>query len=233
MWSFKNIVLCLLIPCFGYAQDDNVMEQEEELVADSVAEQVEVLPLFSSAAIVFDYGKLVGLALDTETKYEIGAQVDIKDKLLLIGEFGIATLTPNGAYVNTNYISEGSYFRVGLGYKINMNAKNNILFSLRYAKSTYSDKGTIDIKSSTGIFDTYNEPFEREEISAYWYEAVLSSETRLWKGLYAGFHIRLRVMGDYDKQLPLDVFSIPGYGRTFDKTIPAFNLYIKYALERL
>ncbi|SHJ66944.1 hypothetical protein SAMN04488028_101849 [Reichenbachiella agariperforans] len=191
------------------------------------------MPVLSSASILVDYGKLAtGLFMESETKYEGGVQLEFWNKLVLIGEYGMARLEPRGAYVNANYVSEGSYYRVGLGYKIDMNPKNNFVFSVRYGNSTYSDSGEAVIESASGLYDPFVLPFERQEVSAFWTEIVMSSERRIWKGLYTGFHVRLRVMVDYDDQAPLDVFSIPGYGRTFDKSVPAFNLYIKYSLER-
>jgi hypothetical protein len=191
-----------------------------------------VYPFFSSAAVLYDYGKLIGLALDTESKYELGVQFEFKNRLIFIGEFGMATLEPNGAYQNGSYISKGNYFRVGLGWKIDMNPKNNFYFSLRYASASFEDSGEINITSTSGLYDRYVEVFRRNDLAATWYEFVLSSEMKAWKGLYLGFHFRLRIMDKYDLQSPLDVYSIPGYGRTFDATIPALNLYVKYAFDQ-
>lgn len=199
---------------------------------DSLGVEETKKPFLSSLAISVDYGKLAGQLLNTESKYEFGGQVELMDRVVAIGEYGFSTLNPNGAYQNTDYQSEGNYFRIGLGYKIDFKPKNNLYFSVRYAKSSFEDMGTIDITSASGIYNDLNEPFVRKGLSAQWFEVVMSSEARLWKSLYAGFHLRLRIMDKYDEQEPLDVYSIPGYGRTFDRTIPALNLYLKYALER-
>jgi len=237
IFSFFLInLICLSTSSFGQI-DSTAVDSLKVVVAnvdtetpiDSVAD--EPVPVLSSMSLIFDYGKLVGLVLDTESKYEAGIQVEFYNKFFVTTEFGVATLEPNGAYVNANYVSEGSYWRAGLGYKIDMSHKYNFMFSFRYGRSSYSDKGQIEIVSRSGIFDTYIEPFDRQNLSAYWYEIVMSSERRVWKGLYAGFHARVRIMGDYDEQIPLDVYSVPGYGRTIDKAFPAINLYVKYAFE--
>lgn len=221
-----------------YGQIDSKSVDSVAVIVPSVAVETPAdslndvqFPILSSVALIFDYGKMIGLVLDTESKYEGGVQLEFYNKFFLTGEYGIATLEPNGAYINANYISKGSYWRAGLGYKVDMTPKYNFMFGFRYGQSSYSDKGEIEIVSQSGIYDTYVEPFERRNLSAHWYELVLSSERKVWKGLYAGFHARLRIMGGYDKQEPLDVFSIPGYGRTFSKTVPAINLYVKYSLE--
>lgn len=189
-------------------------------------------PFFSAGAFLLDYGKLAGMVMETESKFEIGVQAEFKNLIVLVADFGTATLEPNGAYQNAAYSSEGSYYRLGLGVKYDLNAKNNFFFTVRYGRSSYADKGLVTIQSPSGLYDTFQEPFDRETTTATWYEAVLSSETRMWKGLYLGFHLRLRIMHDYEKREPLDVYSIPGYGRTIDNSIPAFNLYVKYAFER-
>ena len=221
MWNSKGLIVFLIfLSLKGFGQDSL-----------SVSTEIDK-PFLSSIAVTVDYGKLMGQILNTESKYEFGGQLELKDRLILLGEYGFATLTPNGAYQNTDYESKGNYFRVGLGYKISFTAKNNIYFSARYARADFKDQGTIDITSASGLYDDLNDPFRRENLTANWYELVMSSEARLWKSLYAGFHFRFRIMDIYDKQAPLDVYTIPGYGRTFDKTIPALNLYIKYALER-
>ncbi len=188
-------------------------------------------PMLSSVSVLYDYGKLAGMLLETESKQEVGAQIEFKNKIVLVGEYGLAVLEPNGAYQNAEYVSSGYYYRVGAGYKISMKAKNNFIFTFRYGQSFYSDEGNISIHSPTGIYDSFVEPFDREETKADWFEVVMSSETRMWKGLFLGFHLRLRIMNDYVEREPLDVYSIPGYGRTIDKTIPALNLYVRYAIE--
>lgn len=221
----------ILLTFHAKAQDAMPSSQSDKPEVDSEGDQIS-MPFVSSVALSVDYGKLFGQFLNTESKYELGTQVELKNRLVLIGEYGYATLNPDGAYQDTDYTSTGSYYRAGLGYKIDMTQKNNLYFSVRYARAFHSDKGVIDITSASGIYNDLADPFERTGLSAQWYEVAMSSEARLWKGLYAGFHLRLRIMDKYDQQEPLDVYAIPGYGRTFDRSIPALNLYLKYAFER-
>ncbi|MEP4092406.1 DUF6048 family protein [Reichenbachiella sp.] len=232
MSSFKYLLALLSLLTFhAKSQEFTGIDKSDEQAVLSEEDQTPI-PFLSSAALLIDYGKLFGQFLDAESKYELGTQFELKNRFVVLGEYGYATLNPAGAYQNTDYESEGSYFRVGLGYKIDMTTKNNLYFSVRYAKALYSDRGVIDITSASGIFNDLIYPFERTGLSAEWYELSMSSEARLWKGLYAGFHLRLRIMNKYDQQEPLDVYAIPGYGRTFDRSIPALNLYLKYAFER-
>jgi hypothetical protein len=216
----------------------SVMAQDDEVPMDSVQQSTETeevilnMPVLSSAAILFDYGKLIGLALDTETKYEMGAQIEFKNIFVILGEYGIAEITPKKSYQNANYLSSGTYYRLGVGYKKRLNKKNNLILSVRYGRSDFRDEAKMRVISPSGIYDDLTIPFKRDNLTATWYEVVLSSESRLWKGLYAGFHFRFRMLDKYQEQQPIDTYTIPGYGRTFDATVPALNLYVKYALER-
>lgn len=201
--------------------------------ADSVQVQgtKKRMPFTSSVAPYFDYGKAMMMWTSQETKYEFGVQVDFFNKLFLVTEFGYGELVPPDSYTNAGYTSSGNYYRFGVGYKIEKDQKFNFGISGRYARSSFSDQGTVEIISNTGIYDNFSQDFQRSDLSATWYEVVFHSEQRIWKGLYLGMIMRLRIMDKYDKQAPLDVYSIPGYGRTFDKTVPALNLYVKYAFE--
>ena len=230
MLNFRYSLLSLLFFLSVSASGQDSLAVEPKAIFD-LEDTVAAMPIVSSVGFVLDYGKFAGLILETESRYEIGAQVEFRNQWFVVGEFGFGTLTPKNAYVNANYKSTGSYYRLGLGYKIDMNQKNNAFLSVRYGASSFEDSGVAKIASESGLYEEYLEPFERKDLAANWFEVILTTETRLWKGLYAGMHLRLRIMNEYDKHAPIDVYSVPGYGRTIDKSIPALNLYVKYALE--
>jgi hypothetical protein len=194
-------------------------------------------PLFRTASLAIDYGKLLGHLSGVEQKKELGIQLNLKKSWFVIAEGGYSVLMPNDSYVNANYEVDGSYVRVGAGWTKALDPKNNFTFSMRYGTATFNDKGTVRISSASDLFEPYDSSFARSSMQASWYELVLGSEKRILPKnaddptrLYAGFYFRLRVMIDYDKQSPHDVFTIPGYGRTFDSTVPALNLYLRYLL---
>ena len=95
------------------------------------------------------------------------------------------------------------------------------------------------IRDRSGSQDDYSEQFERKNLEARWVEMVLTSESkvRLKKSdpearinqLFSlGFHLRLRVMSSYDRFSPIDVYSVPGYGRTVNNPNLALNLFLKF-----
>ncbi len=231
---------CLLISTSQAQELDSLAQNQSDSVSlatqttavepiDSI-EIAEVYPLLSDVSILLDYGKLMLIASDFESKMEAGIELGIKNNFFITAEYGQSQLAPN-AYTNTNYKVEGNYYRIGLGYKRAMSAKTNMGLSLRYAAANYQDEGVIKIESTSELFDEVDEPFARENLSANWYELVFNSESELMSNLYLGFNFRVRFMSSYDKQSPIDTYAIPGYGRTFDKSVPALNLYIKYKLN--
>lgn len=200
-----------------------LLGQEEE--ADSL-ESVRML----TPSIYIDYGKLLTIPTSVETKYEGGIELLIAEKFPLIAEIGAATLSPTGAYSNGEYESKGTYYRFGTGYMSQFNPKNMIGISFRYGMSSFDEEGRIQIESTSGVQETFVQSIKRNNLSATWWEVVIYSDMKLLREsdlLYLGMNLRLRILQDYDKQESIDVYSIPGYGRSFDSTIPAANFFIK------
>ncbi|WP_420319270.1 DUF6048 family protein [Ekhidna sp.] len=178
-------------------------------------------------SLYLDYGKILTIPVSFETKYEGGLELLFLEKFPLIVEIGQATLSPEGAYANGTYESEGVYYRIGAGIVNQFKPKNKIGFSLRYASSSFNESGRIFIESPSGAQENYVQNIKRENLTATWFEAVLYSDRKLSDLFSIGLNLRLRVLANYDEQEEIDVFAIPGYGRTFDKTIPAANLFLK------
>lgn len=212
-----------LLFIFSLAISSISFGQSEEV--DSVASARFITP-----SLYLDYGKLLTIPSNIETKYEGGLELLFMEKFPLIVEVGQATLTPEGAYSNGTYESEGTYFRVGTGYFNQFTAKNNIGISFRYASAEFSEDGRIFISSPSGSQEDFIQNIERENLKANWYEIVLNTDMRLLKDsdlFRLGLKLRFRMLASYDEQDPFDVYSIPGYGRAFDKTIPAANFFLK------
>lgn len=188
----------------------------------SVTNKRAIIPSF-----YLDYGKLFTIPTNMETKYEGGLEILLQEKFPLIVEIGQATLTPEGAYANGTYESQGFYYRIGTGYYSQFTPKNKIGLTVRYATSTFSEEGRIFIESPSGSQGNFIQNIERNDLKATWYEVVLYSDRKLSDMFSIGMNLRLRILADYDEQPAVDVYAIPGYGRSFDDTIPAANFFLK------
>jgi hypothetical protein len=111
---------------------------------------------------------------------------------------------------------------------------------LRYGMSTFSDEGEFLIESD--YWEDYQDGFGSENVQASWMEIVIGTETFLNLGkkkkenpksrLILGWNGSLRILADFTNREDIPIYSIPGYGRTFNNVTPALNFYIKYRLGR-
>ncbi|MEM7109124.1 MAG: DUF6048 family protein, partial [Bacteroidota bacterium] len=181
----------------------------------------------SGLFITVDYGKLATLASDFESKVEASIGVQLLNRLVPVIEVGFSTLNPRTAFENGTYESTGIYGRFGINYLIPFDNTNTYYAGLRYGLSAFEDEGNYIIESD--IFETYSIPFGESSQTATWFEVVLGSEKKVRNyNIYLGGLFRLRFISTRDRFVPIDTYAIPGYGRTLDETVPAFNLYIKY-----
>ncbi|MEM0938293.1 MAG: DUF6048 family protein [Bacteroidota bacterium] len=200
---------------------------ESAPLSDSIAKKKR---RFISPAFYLDIGKLMTIPLAIETKYEGGFELLFLEKFPVNIEIGSATLAPNGAFSNGTYESTGSYYRVGTGYIDRYDAKHDIGLTFRYAASTFDENGRIFIDSPSQTQDNFIQGIDRTNLTAKWWEVGIYSDSRLFKGselLRYGIFLRLRILQSYDAQEEIDVYAIPGYGRSFDKTVPSANFFIK------
>lgn len=195
---------------------------------------------FSGVEIYIDYGKLLLLASSFESKYEGGINLRFFGRAELVGEFGYAVLDPLKAYDDALfYTIKGTFYRFGLDYFIPIDRKNALYAGLRYGASQFSDQGEFLLESD--FWEDYGDTFGSDNLQADWFEIIFGSEMRLGKaggdptpksGLFLGWKARLRILMNFENREEPVVYAIPGYGRTFDKTIPALNFYIKYRFGR-
>ena len=178
--------------------------------------------------ITVDIGKFSSFATDFEDKYDFSIGYLFSNRFAIEVEGGVADLFPNNAFENGVYEASGSYFKAGFDYHIplNINARNNFMVGLRYAMGSFEDNLRYEIGSE--LWQNFGEAFERTDLSADWFELVFSSEMIMTGNLFLGWKLRIRFMNEYDEQTPLDVWAVPGYGRTFDNSVPALNVYLKY-----
>ena len=210
-------IFSLLIAAVSFAQEASSGVEEDTVVRKR--------PLAPS--LYLDYGKLLTLPSSFERKIEGGLEVLLYEHFPLIIEAGTGTLTPEGAFSNGTYESEGFYWRVGTGYINQFLPKNKIGLTLRYASSSYSEGARITIESPSGAQDNFVKVIDRKDLTASWYEVVIYSDRTLSDLFTIGVNIRLRILAEYDEQSPIDVYAIPGYGRSFDRTVPAMNFFLK------
>jgi hypothetical protein len=216
----------------------SMVSNDTSTVLAEMTDSLQAKKLFSGLELVIDYGKILTLWTDFESKYEVGINLRFYEKFVIAAEMGYAELNPLNAYDNALYYTvKGSYARLGLDYYTSYNPKSFYYAGFRYGMSFFEDEGLFLIDSE--YWEDYQEGFGSTDISASWIELIVGTETYLKFGkkkeenpkskFLFGWKFRLRILADFEnrEEKPL-IYSIPGYGRTFNNITPAINLYVKY-----
>ena len=107
--------------------------------------------------LLIDYGKLISTAAGYDTRYEGSFQLLINNKYELVGEYGTADLSPENAYSNGNYNSNGSYYRFGAGVYSQLNPKSKLGIGLSTRRPALKTKDLLKLNHNrdcrTGIPD--------------------------------------------------------------------------------
>lgn len=187
-----------------------------------------IISINTGPSIYIDYGKLLTIPTDFELKAEAGISLQLKNRFAPHVQLGWARLEPGGAFENGNYTAEGMYGRAGINYLLPLDAANSFYFGLRYALSQFEETGNYQIASQ--IWPTRVERYTRKDLQADWFEVVFGTERKFKQSKwYLGGYLSLRILNNKDTFSPIDIYAIPGYGRAFDKTVPALNVYVKYS----
>ncbi|MEP4531764.1 MAG: DUF6048 family protein [Cyclobacteriaceae bacterium] len=228
----------------GQATDTTSVETVEVEVATEANEEDSIsvpLKVFKPQFFV-DYGKILLTAITPEQRLEGGVVLLFFEKFEAVGEFGKGVLKPEHSYVNGNYQATGDYFKLGGGYITKFNQKSSIGLGVRYGLSSFSDQGRIEIQSESGLQDDFELSFARNNLSARWWEVVLTSESDIAFNkskpesktndfMKIGFFFRMKFLVAYDdKTDPVEVYSVPGYGSVNSGQQAVFNFFIKFHL---
>ena len=203
------------------AQDDSLLIQKRKF----------------QSRIYWDYGQTLMLWQENSKKHEGGLEWLLFDKMQIFAETGYMKINSNIIYKNIDYLNEGHFYRLGLGYLGYLDEINRLGLGIGFAQSKFKDEGMIYMNSET-INSPLRDNFKRFELEATWVEIVLNSEKQLkpkknmpesyWNKLFSiGIMIRYKILLDYPVYQPIEVFSIPGYGRLLNKRTLGFNLFLK------
>ena len=244
--------LLSLLTYFTYGQSEgpdsllnsNDAEIKSELTVNSDSVVTDSIPpkkLLFGAEFLIDYGKILTLWTEFESKFEGGFNLRFYERIVLATEFGYAELNPLKAYDNALYYTvRGPYGRIGLDYYGAYDAKSFYYAGLRYGYSIFEDEGAFLIDSE--YWEDYEDGFGSSDVTASWFEIVAGTETYLRIGkkmkekegekskLLLGWKFKLRFIMDFENRDEPRIYSIPGYGRTFDEIVPVLNFYVKYRI---
>ena len=208
-------ILLLALPGWLHAQEPSELTTQKEL--DLIHIDLEL-----------DYGKLAMRLTNVESKAEGAIGIGYKERIRVMFAYGTGEVSPSEAILNGSYRASGNWMRYGADYFISLDQFNKLGLGLRFGSSNYDDQVTFGVGSD--LFSQRDEEVNRSNIEASWIELVLHSETELFPNFFTGLRIRIRSIQDFTQESPVEFYTIPGYGRAVDNSIPAVNVYLKYRI---
>ncbi|MBK6263561.1 hypothetical protein JKA74_00825 [Marivirga sp. S37H4] len=223
-----NYIILIAIALLAHPLTSYGQTEEE-----AMPEKVNKLAL----GLSLDYLKLHTLLLDESEKWEAAVNFKFYERVSLVGEYGLATLTPDDAYKNADYSSKGDYFRIGTDYHLTVTPGNYLLLGIRYSQAQFDE--SIHFSIENPIFPNENDEVDRTNLSAQWFEFVINSEKEVKRVfgkdikdfMSIGFRLRLKSFLEYEDFEKIDTKRIPGYGMTNTSLNPEINLYLKFRLN--
>lgn len=203
-------------------------QQKQDTTVKKEKKPAAPIAFLTGLDIQFDYGKLHTLAFNDRSKWEGGAAITLKKYVSLVGQYGWASQTDTKAYKNADYTSKGYYYRAGVDFRLEILPQNFLMLGGRFGQSHFQDEIAYQIDNP--IFNENSGTIARNNLDAYWWEFVVSSEKFLGKHFLLGFHFRLKNMNYYEDFATFPVYRIPGYGRTANGMNAEVNLYIKFRI---
>lgn len=229
-----SLALCL---CMGslFAQTDStvVAESKPQKVKKVKSDSAKIV-VKAGPQIYIDYGKLLLRPTEFESKFEVGVAYTFGFRVQPNLQYGMGTVEPNTAIENGEYKSEGTYWKAGINYIIPFDNTNTFYAGVKYGQSKFEDSGGYEIESE--YWPTFTGGFARKNLEADWYELVFGSEKKITDNVLIGGMFGVRFINERSEieateissDPIIDIYAIPGYGRTSDKSAPYLNLYVKY-----
>lgn len=160
--------------------------------------------------------------------WEVTAEVDV-NKFYLIGEYGNAHFS----YGDTtyHYRSEGNYWRIGFDYNMipRDEFESELFFGFRYAQSNFDEilYGYQRVPQyGYGLILGRN-----EGLTATWIEFTAGMKARVWKQLYMGYTLRLKISPGVSGEERIEPYRIPGYGVYSLNNFWGINYYVAWRFK--
>ncbi|MGI6219552.1 MAG: DUF6048 family protein [Bacteroidaceae bacterium] len=228
------LALALLVPTYMAGQDrpqpkrfskdsKRLAEKKKQAAAAS-----DTIPLYGGTYVGVDLYGIGAPLLGSDTKSsEVQVDVNLKNRFFPVAEIGYAVTDMVSEY-GSRYQSRGTYFRLGLNYKIKYKnpSESHIFVGLRYGWSPFKyDVESIPISdalfgegpSNPNLSDDIwggSVPFRVEGASgtAHWGEIVFGLRAQVWKNFLMGWSLRYKMRFGYSGQDNAIPSYIPGFG---------------------
>ncbi len=158
--------------------------------------------------------------------WEITGETDF-NKFNLIAEFGNEHFD-YGDNATYHYRADGNYFRLGFDYNMIPRDEfgSELFFGFRYATGNFDET----LAGVTNVFQ-WGSGYMNEKnsnVSATWLEFTAGMRAKVWKQLYMGYTLRLKVAPSLKGEQNIETYLIPGYGLYSKPNFWSINYYVAW-----
>lgn len=209
-----NTILLLALATNSFAQDDVELPQRQFFIRGGLDLSRFMLPFINDVEV---------------SGWEASLDAEIDHDFFPTLEFGMNNI--NHTTDEFDYKANGTYYRLGMNYNMlnyqHRLDRNIFYIGARYAFSIYNQQASnVALENEWGEYET---SFPKENLNHHWIEAVMGMRGEIFKNLYLGYTIRVKIKlsgSDFNNLTP---YFIPGYGK--DNSINAGMSYsIFYAI---
>ncbi|MBP8777251.1 MAG: hypothetical protein KBH23_04630 [Bacteroidaceae bacterium] len=198
-----------------------------------VNELLDTIPLFNGVYVGVDAVGMIGNMLGADTKgSEVQVDVNLRNRFFPVVEIGYSS-TDSESDGGSHYTSDGSFFRLGMNYKMKFRNRDesHMFVGARYAFSSFKYDieslvmtdplwgGVLNPNLSDEIWGG-SVPFsvKNQTCTAHWAELVLGVRVQIWENVMMGWSLRYkrRFAVSGNEQAPPDY--VPGYGSNGSST---------------
>ena len=173
-------------------------------------------------------GPLYNVVSRSRGGWEVTGEIDLY-KFFLIAEYGNEHFDYGDSLYH--YRSNGNYLR--LGFDINTMSRDKfgseLFFGFRYVKGSFTES----LSGSTSVyqwgFAYFND--ENPDLESSWIEFTAGMKAKVWKKLYMGYTLRLKLSPKITGEQNIEPYRIPGYGLASETNFWGINYYIAWRFD--
>ncbi len=225
-----NTLICALFLCFTVnSQNDSIANIKNDSTK---------IKLKYGLRLGGDIGKLIRTSIDKNyTGFEVMADFRLKKKLYIAGEIGFEEKNTTNDFLNIT--TNGSYLKAGVDFNMYENwldMDNMVYAGFRVGASTFSHNlNNFTVYSTDQYWSPQllvNTTQEYNGLTAFWGEIILGIKAELFKNLYMGLNMQLKISVSQTIPDNFDNVYIPGFGKTYDSSAigAGYSYFIAYRI---
>lgn len=241
MYRYLVSACLLLLPLMGKAQVINDADTTiERMITPETSPASQPLRISGIRFGVDLKPWLQGLASSKRNLYNFHLRLDVNSgktlrygALLDITHSDTKLVGDDDTYetpFQNTYESKGLATKLGLYLNVIPHDpdRNLVTIGLAYGRSWFDE--SLSGRVEDDVYGAFPVVREAKGLRAGWVEIFGGMQARIWKNLYAGYNLQLRLFPHFDDTDLVEVYEIPGFGRASEKSSFGFSYFLLYRI---